>query len=199
MTLYQKYKNLKVDKSYINLEEGCETADWFCTPIKAKVIGWENSIHYCFIDGFNDMVFAVNPEGSINEKGQELYTYPLAESFEYFMRLILATKCANHIEQIIHFSKSEFEKFCEDDGSDLEFQKKQEAVLDVIAKELKLTPMIDAYEYVKQLQKNFDTASIKYSDEYYDTLGLERPNKTKRKEPLSEFGAVSFSFGKKEK
>lgn len=199
MTLYQKYKNLKIDKSYINLEEGSKTADWFCTPIGAKVIGWENGIHYCFIEGFSEMVFAVNPEGSINENGEELHTYPLSENFENFMRLILAAKCANHIEQIIHFSKSEFEKFCEDDSSDLEFQKKQEAVLDVIAKDLKLTPMDDAYEYVKHLQKNFDTASIKYSDEYYDTLGLERPSGTKRKEPLFEFGAVSISFGKKSK
>lgn len=199
MTLYQKYKNLKIDKSYINLEEVSEPADWFCTPIGAKVIGWENGIHYCFIDGFSDMVFAVNPEGSINKKGEELHTYPLADSFENFMRLVLATKCANHIEQIIHFSQSEFEKFCKDDGSDLEFQKKQEAVLVVIAKELELTPMEYAYEYVKQIQEHFDTTEIQYSDEYYDTLGLERPNGTKRKEPLFEFGAVSISFGKKNK
>lgn len=199
MTLYQKYKKLKIDKTYINLEEGSDTADYFCSPEGAKVIGWENGIHYCFIEGFSDMVFAVNPEGSVNENGEELYTYPLAESFENFMRLILAAKCANHIEQIIHFSKSEFEKFCIDDGSDLEFQKEQEAVLDIIAKELNLTPMEDAYEYVKQLQKHFDPMSIQYSDEYYDTLGLERPNGTKRKEPLFEFDAVSISFGKKDK
>ncbi len=194
MTLYQKYKNLKIDKSYINLEEGSETADWFCTPMGAKVIGWENGIHYCFIDGFNDMVFAVNPEGWISENGKELHTYPLSENFENFMRLILSAKCANHIEQIIHFSKSEFEKFCEDDGSDLEYQTKQKEVLDVIAEEFNLTPMENTYEHVKQVQKNFDESAIQYSDEYYDSLGLERPNGTKRKEPLSEFGTVSISF-----
>lgn len=197
MTLYQKYKSLKIDKSYINLEEGNEIADWFCTPIGARVIGWENGIHYCFIEGFGDMVFAVNPEGSINKNGEELHTYPLAKSFEDFLRLILAAKCANHLEQIIHFSKSEFERFCEDDGCYLEFKKKREEVLDVIAKELNINPMKNVYEYVNNLQKGFDTMRIKYSDDYYDTLGLERPNGTKRKDSLFEFDAVSISIGKK--
>ncbi len=46
MNIYKKYKALKVDMTYINLEKGDETADYFCTPIGANVIGWENGIQY---------------------------------------------------------------------------------------------------------------------------------------------------------
>jgi hypothetical protein len=35
----------------------------FCTPKGAKVIGWAgvDGIHYCFVRGFGEMVFAVSP------------------------------------------------------------------------------------------------------------------------------------------
>ena len=54
--LYEKYKNLKIDGSWIGLEAGTQTP-YFCTPIGAEIIGWDNGIHYCFIKSFGDMVF----------------------------------------------------------------------------------------------------------------------------------------------
>ena len=59
--LYEKYKNLKIDGSWIGLESGGRMP-CFCTPIGTEIIGWDNGIHYCFIEGFGDMVFCVNPE-----------------------------------------------------------------------------------------------------------------------------------------
>ena len=38
--------------------------------------------------------------------------------------------------------------------------------------------MEDPYHYVKTLQAEFDTSLIPYSNDYYDTLGLERPDGT---------------------
>ena len=196
MTLYETYRSLTFDKSLINLEVGDEVADWFCTPVGATVIGWENSIHYCFIDGFEEMVFAVNPEGSVNENGEDVHVYPLAENFEIFIRLILAAKCANHIEQIIHFNKNEFQLFCENDGSDFNFQTKQRDALNILATQLNLTPIDDAYEYVKQLQRTVDLGALNYPDAYYETLGIAGCHQAKETEALFKFNTVSISVVK---
>ena len=63
MTLYEKFKNLHIDFSSLGLERGDSRSDYFCTPKGAKVIGWEgvDGIHYCFVKGFGEVVFAVNP------------------------------------------------------------------------------------------------------------------------------------------
>ena len=50
-------------------------------------------------------------------------------------------------------------------------------VLDVITREFNLIPMEDSYAYVKDLQKDSDGSMIKYSDEYYDILGIYRKGK----------------------
>ena len=39
--LYEKYKNLKIDGGWIGLEAGVQTP-YFCTPIGAEIIGWDN-------------------------------------------------------------------------------------------------------------------------------------------------------------
>ena len=40
---------------------------------------------YCFIEPYKDMVFAANPDTCA-----DVFVYPLARTFEGFMRLILA-------------------------------------------------------------------------------------------------------------
>ena len=84
--LYSKLKALSIDASWIGLsiEEG---PDYFCTPIGSTIIGWDNGIHYCFIEGFGEMVFCVNPETCC-----DYYVYPLANNFNDFLSLILATQ-----------------------------------------------------------------------------------------------------------
>ena len=47
---------------WIGLERGELNPQYFCTPSGAQIIGWENSIHYCFLPDYGEMVFAVNPE-----------------------------------------------------------------------------------------------------------------------------------------
>lgn len=59
--IYIAFCELNLDTSGVGLsrEEG---ERYFCTPIGAEVFGWDNGIHYCFIDGFEETVFCVNPE-----------------------------------------------------------------------------------------------------------------------------------------
>ena len=113
MNIYKEYEKLKLNKSYIGLEEGDKEGGYFCTPIGTRVIGWEGvgGIHYCFIDGFGEMVFAVNPNGVVDSNGEDRWVYPLAENFKIFLQLILDIGNVTPIEQIISLSKDKFEEF----------------------------------------------------------------------------------------
>ena len=191
MTMYEKFCQLDIDGRWIGLEKSDMCVDYFCTPRNATVIGWENSIHYCFIRGYRDMVFAVNPETCVDK-----YVYPLAMNFKDFLRLILACGSTTAVEQIIGWSKEQFEDFLHSDDNAV--LPEQKDVLDKMQLELKLTPMENPYEYVKAVQEQHDDSKIKFSNDYYDTLGLERPDGSENDVQYMEFATVAFSFVKKE-
>ena len=93
MTDFQRYETLGLDGSWISLEKGDAKGGCFCTPKGARVIGWEDGVHYCFIRGYGETVFAVNPESCTEE-----YVYPLAANFRDFLRLLLSCGAAAAIE-----------------------------------------------------------------------------------------------------
>lgn len=187
MTVYKKYQQLKMDTSWIGLEKGRSTSDYFCTPKKMKIIGWENNIHYGFIKGYDEMIFAIHPEGY-----NDTYVFPLAYNFEDFLRLILACGSVTPIEQIFMWDKKQFMDFIV--SEDNEILPKQKEILDQIQKIFKLEPMDDPFEYVKEIQSNFDASKIEFSNDYYDTLGLARPDKSQAEDHGFEFEPVSFAF-----
>lgn len=80
--IFDKFKKLNLDTSPIGLSIELREP-FFCTPIGAQIIGWDNGIHYCFIKGFKEIVFCVNPETYCN-----YYVYPLAKDFTDFLRLL---------------------------------------------------------------------------------------------------------------
>lgn len=191
MTMYEKFCHLNIDCRWIGLEKSDLCVDYFCTPLDATVIGWENSIHYCFIKGYRDMVFAVNPESCVDK-----YVYPLAMNFKDFLCLILTCGSTTAAEQIIGWNKEQFESFVVSEYNAK--HPEQEKVLEEIRRVLKLEPMKNPFEYVKAVQEQFDDSKIKFSNDYYDTLGLERPDGSEDEMQKFEFGAVTFSFVKKD-
>lgn len=191
MTLYKRYLTLPIEPRWLGLERGGDTT-YFCTPVGASIIGWENSIHYCFLPGFGETVFAVNPESCVDQ-----YVYPLARDFRDFLRLILACGSTTAVEQIIGWSRTEFEDFLH--SADNAVLPEQQRALDVLASELALSPMEDPYACVRSVQAEFgDLSGIRYSDEYYDMLGLERPDGTQPDAAGMEFEPVEFRFVREE-
>ncbi len=188
MDVFERYMALDVNTALIGLEKGDENGGYFCTPAGAKVFGWENGIHYCFIDGFGKTVFAVNPESCA-----DVYVYPLARNFEDFLGLILYSGSVTAIEQIVWMSKEKFEEFVK--SGDNAFVNGQKEVLDAISSGLGVLPMENAYEYVKKLQNEFDYGKIRFTDEYYDTLGLPYPGGGEPENGF-EFEEVIFAFYK---
>lgn len=166
-TLYERYQQLNINGSLICLEQVKDIYSYFCYPTNAKAIGFEGSIMYCFIEPYGDMVFACDPDTCT-----DTFVYPLAKSFEDFMRLILACGSANPIEQIAWMSKEQFSDHLRQEQ--VNRTEAQVAVLKYLEQELRLSPMDDPFEYVKKIQAHFDCSAIKYSDEYYEVWGSKR-------------------------
>ena len=189
--LYEKYKNLKIDGSWIGLEAGAQTP-YFCTPIGAEIIGWDNGIHYCFIKDFGDMVFCVNPETCCDYN-----VYPIARNFCDFLGLILATGNTNTLQQIIWWDKKGFEDFVNStEEQEYRVRPEVQGVLSTIRKGIDIAPIDTPFEYIKDLQSNFPYEQIPFTNEYYDTLGIERPDGTEPEENGFEFRAVEITVDK---
>lgn len=140
---------------------------YFYYPINAKVIGFEGCILYCSVAKYGEMIFASNPESCADK-----CVYPLAKNFSDFTRLILACGSTNPVEQIVWINRQQFEQHMQDEHAIQ--TEKQTAVLVLLSKAFPLSPMANSFEYVKTIQKDFDDSNIKFSDEYYDVLGIEK-------------------------
>ena len=108
MTLYQKFKELKINLSAIGLEQSDSPVTYFCTPKGAKVIGWAgvDGIHYCTIRGFGDTIFAVSP---MNLPGD--YVHPIARNFEELLGLLMSCGSMAAIEQAHMWDKAQFDEY----------------------------------------------------------------------------------------
>lgn len=184
ISLFEKYKSLDLDGSLICLAWQDKIEPYFCYPVGAQAIGFEGSIMYCFIPGYDEMVFAVNPEAVDSN------VYPLAKDFHDFMRLILACGSANPVEQIIWMNQEQFAQHVQQEQAVQ--TKEQQTLLQTLRQELELSPMENPFEYVKDVQKDFDAGKIRYSNDYYDVLGLDRPDGTEPEPQL--LCELTFTF-----
>ena len=138
MIIYGKFKQLQIeenlDLSACGILPGKFISDYFCTPEGAAVIGWAgvDGIHYCMIEGFGEMIFAVSP---MNTPGD--YVHPLAKNFEDFLRLLLACGDAGVLEQAHQWNQERFDRLLRENP----FTENQKRVLDSIKEIVGLTPM----------------------------------------------------------
>ena len=168
--LYAAYRRLDPDGRWVGLEAGPETGDWFCTPVGTRVLGWDNGAHYGTIEGFGDLVFCVDPEPN-----GPRYVSPLARDLRDLLRLLLAVGNANVLRQLPGWDRADYDTFRADPEMD-PFRDRSQAVLDRLRSGLDLEPMPDPFGYVKALQAGFPYERLRFSDEYYDVLGLARPH-----------------------
>ena len=72
---FEKFKALKIKTDSIGLESTENLYQYWCYPVNATPIGLEGCILYCFIDGYDEMVFASNPETCVDTN-----VYPLSKN-----------------------------------------------------------------------------------------------------------------------
>lgn len=168
---FEKYNT--ICRSFFSICLRYENADtfpnYFCTPEKAIIFAsmGVGGIHYCFIKGFDDTVFAVNPEPGIDN-----HVFPVASSFDDFLRLTFTLRGTQLIDQIPLLDKERFNAILKNHIVDLSPDAARE--IDDLRDTFNLVTLDDPYGYVMGLVNSFDYKKICYSEEYYDVLGIEK-------------------------
>ena len=159
MTLYQRYARLPIRFGELGLERGSEKSSYFCTPKGARVIGWAgvDGIHFCFVPGHGDMVFAVSPMAAGD------YVQVVGRNFEDFLRLVLACGGSAAIEQARYWTRKQFEAYLGAENA-AEYPPCADA-LHLMAERLALTEMPDPYGYLTALRESFDCSALQPREE----------------------------------
>ncbi len=172
----KRLRALSIDLSTLGLEQGGpEPVSYFCTPVGAEPVGAIgcDGVHFVLLPG-DERVFCVDP--SMGKIGT--FVLPVGEDLCQFLSFVLYCRDANPISQIWWMTEERFRNLLREDaeaswpGCEAFFAKK-DAALAAVAAAFDLTPD-DPFEKVKAMQAAFDPSVLKYSDEYYDVLGLER-------------------------
>ena len=173
----KRFCALDIDFESIGLmEPGLSLEPYFCTPMNAEPVGRLgcDGIHFLLLPG-DERVFCVDP--AMGEPGT--YVLPVATDFLEFLSFVLYCRDANPLSQIWWLTEERFRELLEEDkravwpGCETFFAGKQTA-LERIARAFDLAPAAP-YQQVKALQAAFDPTIMKFSNEYYDVLGLEYP------------------------
>ncbi len=165
-SLYSQYRALNLDLSVLGLADRAEAYNYFCTPKGARIIGWAgvDGIHFCFIRGFGEMVFAVSPMRCPGD-----YVHPVAKNFNDFLRLLLACHDTAALEQACDWDEHQFRAFIQAEQPTTQ----QQAVLDALAQNFRLSPIEQPFSYLRELQIAFDYSRIKFSEDDMDVVPSE--------------------------
>ncbi len=160
MITYSEFIKKGIDLAPLGFQQSGDFVLYYCTPKKAKILAAAgiDGIHYCTIPDFGEMIFAVSPMNFGD------CVHPIARSFEDLLRLLLSCVDMAALEQCYAWDEEQYKAFLIDCPATQE----QQAVLDAIRNELGLTPIENAFSYVKELQAEFDYSAIPYTEDYYD-------------------------------
>lgn len=163
MTNYDAYKNNKFDLTAFGLDRCGNDYTYFCTPVGADIFAAPgvDGIHYCMIEGFGELVFAISPSNGVGE-----FVHPVARNFDDFLRLLLVCDGDAAIEQCWQWSQEQFDKFM----GEQEILPATKQAAEHLMEQTGLEPMELPYKYIRDLQKSFNYKSIPFSEEYYDTV-----------------------------
>ena len=163
--VWKKYHSEKFTSYPLALEyEDPRTAVlYFCTPVGAEIFAsiGVDGVHYCTIPKLGETVFAVTPESS------DPYVFPVANNFTEFLRLVATLRGTNLIDQAHLFTKDRFETLMQEQATANADEVKK------LCETFGIEPLeCSPYDLLMELYNNFDYSKIKFSREYYETLGL---------------------------
>ena len=172
-----RFSALDIDFEAIGLmEPGVPQEPYFCDPVGGEPVGRVgcDGVHFILLPG-DERVFCVDP--AMGEPGS--YVLPVAENFRQFLSFVLFCGDANPISQIWWMDEGRFRDFLKEESERSwegmeDFLERKKAALAAIAAAFGIEPA-DPYGKVKALQASFDPACLRFSEEYYDTLGLDSP------------------------
>ena len=138
---YAEFCRTGIDLTNLSVDMKTPPEPYFCTPAGAHIFGRAgvDGIHYCFLPGFGETVFAVSPMNSAGER-----IHPVAASFDDFLRLLLACGDAAALEQAWQWDETQFQTFLDETEPD-------EAAMEAL-RGLGLAPMAHPWAYLKALR-----------------------------------------------
>lgn len=164
-----RLRAMKIDFGAIGLYvESPYFSPYFCTPENYEFFAClgVDGVHFVLLPG-DERVFLVDT--AFGEIGT--FVQPVAENMRQFLSFLLSCRDANVISQIWWMNETQYRELLAGDAEN-HIPGKDEA-LAAIEKEFDLTP-VDPYEPIKAMVRDFDPSFIRFSDEYYDVLGIER-------------------------
>ncbi len=187
---YKEFLKKEVDLAPLGIERRGNHVAYFCTPKGADIFGSAgvDGIHFCFIKGFGEMVFAISPENDIGN-----YVHPIARSFEDLLSLLVSTGDVAAAEQTWMWDKERFYKFLQENLP----TKEQEQTMWKLQHDLAIPFMEEPFDYIKELQAEFDYSKIKFTAEYYDVVGDEPVAPEESKEWQVFYGGGYHASGTK--
>ena len=198
----QTFFSLPLDLSLLELEPetGADPVRYFCTPENAELIGWGSSgTHFVLLPG-DEAVYCVEPELA----GEGTFVLPVGADFREFLSHLLYCKGTSPLAQIFLLDEARFRKLLRDNGANTwpgcaEDLRRLDVSLALLAETFGLQPQ-DPFDRVKALQAAFDPSALEFSDEYYDTLGLENPRHPEEENIIygSDVAATQVFFTKRE-
>ena len=180
----QTFFRLPLDFSMLELEPetGADPVRYFCTPENAEIIGWGSSgTHFALLPG-DEAVYCVEPELA----GEGTFVLPVGADFREFLSHVLYCKGTSPLAQIFMMDEARFRKLLADNAANTwpgceEDFKRRDVSLAAVAETFGIQPR-DPFQRVKALQTIFDPSVLVFSDEYYDTLGLDNPRHPEEQE-----------------
>jgi len=85
---------------------------------------------------------------------------------------VIFCKDASPLEQISWLSEEQFSELLKSDNRDNFLLENVE--VNALCKEFGIQVQLNVYSLVKNFQASFDYSIIPFSEEYYDTLGIEK-------------------------
>lgn len=154
-TYYRKFLSYKISLEPYGIYPWMpDDEPYFCTPKYAELIGRTgvDGIHYCFVKGYGEAVFAVSP---CNAPGE--YLHPVARNFEEFLSLLIACKGEAALEQGWMWDEDTFNRFVDEQECTPEMEKTKQQLVE----KLQVQPEYLPWKCLKEVRAEIDCSKIK--------------------------------------
>lgn len=164
--IWKQYHSTRFNSNSLELryEDRCHAIKYFCTPNNAEIFASTgvDGIHYCTVPDLGDTIFVVTPMTSLDH-----HVFPVAHDLTEFLRLIVTLQGTTLIDQAPLFDKERFETLRQEGATANGDEAKR------LCEIFNIEPLEGSpYDLIMDLYNNFDYSKIRYSREYYETLGL---------------------------
>lgn len=159
MTRYQTFRNSSLDTTDVGLVPGPATSDSVFTPAGAQVLAWNGTGHFCLVEGFGEMVFAVIPDAPPGD-----CVHPVANDLADFLGLVIATRDAGLIAKCYGWSRAYFAE----QVAAIRPTMKMRSVLRALENTYHPTAISDPYGYIRSVSRDFDYSRLPLHPDYFE-------------------------------